>query len=325
MAAPTTPRSPAPPPPDRVPLVPAAGFVLVWSSGYIGGPAAVEAAGPFMVLAWRFILAALLAAVLARLVRGPLRVDRHALVRVLSVGFVMNGMQFGFMYLAFREGLQPTLGALFHSLSPVLTVLLAGALLRERVSKVQVVGFAVGVVGVLLVLGPDVDEAGGTLGIVLGVLGTLSLSLGTLGQRWVGGVEDGLDPMWSSTLQFAVVVPPLLALGLLLEGPWPVYDLQQAVVTVLFLAVVNSVFGLLLLGALVRRGGAGASSSVFFLMPPVTAVMAWVVFGDTLDALELTGLVVAMAGVAVATRPRRMARATAADDGAAAPDRRTAG
>ncbi len=79
----------------------------------------------------------------------------------------MNGVQFGFMYVAFEAGLGATLAALLHSLSPVLTVVLAGVLLRERVRPLQVVGLAIGVVGVMVVLGPDVDEAGGAIGITL--------------------------------------------------------------------------------------------------------------------------------------------------------------
>ena len=304
------------PAPGSVPLLPAAGFVLVWSSGYIAGPAAVSAAGPLSVLGYRFVLAALLAGALARVLRGPLRVDRVLLGRVLVVGLTMNALQFGLMYLAFAAGLDPTLGALLHSLSPVLTVVLAGVVLRERVRALQVVGLAIGVLGVLLVLGPDVAEAGGPLGLGLGVAATLALSLGTLGQRWLGGADEGIDPLWSSTLQFAVSAPPLLVLGLALEGPWPVYDLRLAVLTTVFLAGVNSVVGLLLLGAVVRGGGAGASSSIFFLMPPVTAVMAYLAFGDTLGPLELAGIAVAMVGVAIATRPPRAARAARA----AAPD-----
>ena len=68
------------------------------------------------------------------------------------------------------------------------------------------------------------------------------------------------------------------------------------------MAVVISIFGGLLLGTLVRAGGAGAASSVFFLMPPVTAVLAWLAFGDTLSLREIVGLVIAVVGVAVATR-----------------------
>lgn len=285
-----------------VPLLPAAAFVVIWSSGYIAGPAGVRVMAPISLVGYRMLLAAVLLGLLARAVRGPLRVDRRTALQVGGVGLVMNGLQFGLMYLAFAAGLGATLGALLHSLSPVLTAVLAGLLLRERLSGVQVVGFALGVLGVLVVLGPDIDAAGGPVGLSLGLLSLASLSLGTLGQRWIG---HGPDPLWSATIQFGVSAPPLLVLGMLLEGPAPVSDGSRAIVVVLYLAVVNSIAGLLLLGVLVRRAGAGAGGSVFFLMPPMTALLAWLVLGETLGPRGVVGLVVTVVGVAVATRPRR--------------------
>jgi drug/metabolite transporter (DMT)-like permease len=282
-----------------LPLVPAAAFVLVWSSGYIAGPYGVDGMRPLSLVAWRFILAAAIVAVLARALRGPLRVDRGEATRIAVAGFVMNGLQFGAMYLAFDAGLGATLGALLHSLSPVLTAVLAGLLLRERLTRVQVLGFVVGVSGVLIVLGPDVEEAGGPAGIGFAVLAVLALSFGTLGQRWIG---HGPDPLWSAAIQFGVSGPPVLLLALVLEGTDPVLDAQRAALALGYLAVVNSIVGLVLLGLLVRRRGAGAAASVFFLMPPVTAVMAWLVLGETLTLREGIGLAVAVAGVAAATR-----------------------
>jgi drug/metabolite transporter (DMT)-like permease len=281
--------------------VPAAAFVLVWSSGYISGPAAVHAAAPFFVLGWRFVIAAVLAAALAVVLRRPTRMDRATVRRVALVGLVMNAVQFGLMYVAFDLGLGATLASLFHALSPVLTALLAAALLGERVLAVQVVGFVVGVVGVLLVLGADLGDAGGPVAVLVGGLSMLTLSLGTLGQRWIGARPDLL---WSAAVQFAVSAPPLLVLGWLTEGAWPVTDGRQALVSVLFLAIVNSIVGLVLLALLVLRGGSGAAASLFFLSPPVTAVLAWVVLGETLSITQLVGLVVAVAGVAAATRTR---------------------
>lgn len=275
--------------------------MLVWSSGYISGPAAVHAAAPFTVLGWRFVVAALLAAGLSLALRRPTRMDPATLGRVAAVGFVMNAVQFGLMYVAFDLGLGATLASLFHSLSPVLTAILAAGLLRERVSPVQVLGFVVGVVGVLLVLGSDLGHAGGPVAVLVGGLSMLTLSLGTLGQRWIGAQPDLL---WSAAVQFAVSAPPLLVLGWLTEGPWPVTDGRQAVVAVLFLAIVNSIVGLVLLALLVLRGGSGAAASLFFLSPPVTAVLAWVVLDETLSATQLVGLVVAVIGVAAATRSR---------------------
>ncbi len=283
----------------HLPLLPAVAFVLVWSSGYISGPAAVHAAAPFTVLGWRFVLAALIGAGLALALRRPTRMDRHTVARVAAVGFVMNAVQFGLMYVAFDLGLGATLASLFHALSPVLTALLAAALLRERVSPVQVVGFVVGVVGVLLVLGSDLGHAGGPVAVVIGMLSMLTLSLGTLGQRWIGATPDLL---WSAALQFAVSAPPLLVLGWLTEGAWPVTDERRAVVSVLFLAIVNSIVGLVLLSLLVLRAGSGAAASLFFLSPPVTAVLAWVVLDEKLSATQLVGLLVAVVGVGAATR-----------------------
>lgn len=283
----------------RLPLLPATAFVLVWCSGYIAGPAAVQASAPFTTLGIRFVLAFLLAGGLALATRRRWRMERSVLVRIALVGLMMNALQFGLMYVAFDAGLSATVGALLHALSPVLTLLLAALLAGERVRGVQVLGFALGVVGVLLVLGPDLSGAGGVLGATLGVISMLTLSLGTLGQRWIGASPD---PIWSATVQFGVSAPPLIVLALLVEGTDAVTDPVAATVSLGYLALVNSVIGLVLLGALVRAGGAGAASSLFFLAPPVTAVMAWLILGDTLTSRGLLGLAVAVVGVGVATR-----------------------
>lgn len=292
-------------PPSRgqhLPLLPAVAFVVVWSSGYIAGPAAVHAAAPFTVLAWRFTLAALLGAGLALVLRQPFRMAAPTLVRVALVGLVMNAVQFSLIYVAFDLGLGATVSSLLHALSPVLTALLAAALLHERITWIQVAGFVLGVAGVVLVLGPDLTSTGGLPAVVLGVLSMLTLSLGTLGQRWIGPAPDLL---WSAVVQFAISAPPILLVAWLVEGPWPVTDPARAITSILWLSVVNSVMGLVLLALLVLRGGSGAAASLFFLAPPVTAVLAWVVLGETLNVRELLGLVVAVVGVAAATRTRR--------------------
>ena len=293
-----------PPSPDvqRLPLLPATAFVLVWSSGYIAAPAAVRAAAPFWVLGWRFTVAGLLGVALALALRRPPRMTRRMLVRVAGVGLVMNALQFGLMYVAFDLGLGATVGSMLHALSPVLTAILAALLLHERLSWVQVSGFVTGVAGVLLVLGADLDHVGGVAAVCLGALSVLTLSLGTLGQRWIGGTPDLL---WSASLQFTVCAPPMLAIGWATEGRWPVTDPVSAATGVLWLALVGSIVGLVLLALLVRRGGSGAAASLFFLSPPVTAVLAWVLLDETLVARQVVGLVVTVVGVAAATRTRR--------------------
>ena len=285
-----------------LPLLPAAAFVLVWSSGYISGPAAVRAAAPLTVLGWRFVLAAALGALVALALRRSPRMSRPVLLRVAVIGLAMNAVQFSMMFLAFDRGLPAVLGSLFHALSPVLTALLAAVLLRERISRIQVGGFVLGVAGVLVVLGPEVEEAGGYVAVALGATAMLMLSIGTLGQRWIG---EEPDLLWSTVVQFAVSAPPVLLAGLVFEGPWPVVDPTVTAVALGFQVVVNSLLGLGLLALLVRRAGSGAAAALFFLSPPVTAVLAWLVLGETLGLREVVGLVVAVVGVAAATWTRK--------------------
>ncbi|PVG83431.1 hypothetical protein DDE18_09095 [Nocardioides gansuensis] len=293
---------PAHAPARHLPFVPAAAFVLVWSSGYISGPAAVRASAPFFTLGWRFALAALLGTLVALALRRPWRLTRQDVGRVVGVGLMMNGLQFGLIYVAFDLGLGATISSLLHALSPVLTAILAALLVQERISWVQVLGFVLGVVGVLVVLGPDLGHVGGPVAVLLGALSMLTLSLGTLGQRWIGGTPDLL---WSTVVQFAVSAPPLLLLSWTFEGAWPVTDPVVAGVSLGLLALVNSLVGLGLLALLVLRGGSGAASSLFFLSPPVTAVLAWLILDETMGARELVGLAIAVVGVAAATRVRR--------------------
>ena len=284
----------------HLPLFPAAGFVLVWSSGYIAGPYGVEAMSPLMLVAVRFVLAAAIAWALARALRGPLRVTRADAVRIGLSGFVLNGVQFGAMYLAFDAGLGATLASLMHSLSPVLTALLAAVFLGERLTPLQVVGFVVGVGGVLLVLGPDVDEAGGALGIVCGVVSVLGPehrhARPALDRARAGPAVVGHHPVRGGR------AAPARARRWWSRGRTSSATLQRPGIALLYLAVVNSIIGLGLLGILVRARGAGAAASVFFLMPPVTAVLAWLILGETLDPREIAGLVITVVAVAAATR-----------------------
>lgn len=280
-------------------MLPAGLFVLVWSSGYVAGLIGVGAVEPFTLVAVRYAIAAAVMAGVARAVSGSMRVARRDWPRLAMVGVAINAVQFCCYYSAFELGVPATLSALITSLSPVLTVVLAFFALHEPVRRLQIVGLVVGVGGVLLVLVPDVEAAGGLLGIVLTVAGTAALSFGTLGQRWI---SPGTDPLWSTTVQFAVAAPPAAVLALGFEGLGGVSDASTGAAAIGWLILVNSVAGMLLLGWLVRKGGAGAASSVFFLIPAVTAVLAWLFLDESLRAYQLVGLVVATVGVALATR-----------------------
>jgi len=282
-----------------VPLLPAGLFVLVWSSGYVAGMVGVRAVEPFTLVAIRFALAAAVMAAIARVAHGPMRIERSDWPRVAAVGVAINAVQFGSYYTAFELGVPASLSAMITALSPVLTVVVAHFMLHEPVRTLQTVGLVVGIGGVVLVLGPDVQAAGGGLGIAFTVLGTAALSFGTLGQRWI---SPATDPLWSTTAQFGFAAPPAAVLAVGLEGLDGVSDWSTGAAAIAWLILVNSVAGMLLLGWLVRKGGAGATSSVFFLIPAVTAVLAWLFLDESLRTYQLVGMALATVGVALATR-----------------------
>ncbi len=190
---------------------------------------------------------------LTRWRRGPLRIGRPALLRVCAVGLVMNAVQFGLMYLAFEAGLGATLGALLHSLSPVLTVVLAGLLLaRAGAAGCRCWVWRSAWPASSWCSGRTSRRPAARSGIVCGLLGH------------AGAEPRHHGPALDPGLRRPVVVgePPVRrhhpdhpGPGLVLEGTQPVHDPVGAAVALVFLAVVNSIVGLILLGVVVRAAG----------------------------------------------------------------------
>jgi len=178
--------------PDRI-LLPA--FVLLWSSGYVVGAVALEAADPFPVLAARFTLAALVAVPLA-MRRGRWR--GAPLGRLAVVGLLLQVVQFGGVYGGFALGVPAALSALVVlGLSPLVTTALAIGAGQERGDRKLWAGLAVGVAGVAISLAPELGSADVTVGIALTLIGMLGLSGGTvLQKRWVGAADPRSEGTW---------------------------------------------------------------------------------------------------------------------------------
>ncbi|MCW2793863.1 MAG: EamA family transporter [Nocardioides sp.] len=220
-----------------------------------------------------------------------------------AVGAFMSLGQFGFLYVAMAAGMPPGLAALVLQAQVVFTVVIAAAVLRERPSRAQVSGVALGTAGLVVVAVGRGGHVPATA-LVLCLLGALSWGIGNVVSR-ASGVPGGL----SLTVWSAVVVPvPLLALSLLLDGPAEISAAAaafswQAVVSTLYTAGLASLVGYGVFNTLLSRN-ASASVVPWVLLAPVVAMgSAWLLLGQAPNAAETLGGLVLIAGVLVALRP----------------------
>lgn len=273
-------------------------FVLLWSTGFIGAKFGLPYAPPLKFLLWRFAVVIVLMTGIALAMRAtwPRGVQ---VLHVAVAGILLQAGYLGGVFAAIGIGMTAGLSALIVSLQPILTAF-AGPLVGERVRGRQWLGFVLGLGGVLMVvwnklaLGVITTES-----LALTVLALLSITAGTLYQkRWCGAQ----DLRTQSVVQFIAAGLVLLPLSLAFESR-PVVWSGEFIFALGWLVVVLSLGAISLLLLLIRRGAATTVSSLMYLVPAVTAVMAWLMFGETLTLLAVAGMAVAVLGVALVVRP----------------------
>ena len=274
-------------------------FVLLWSSGFIVARAIAPHADPNLFLAIRFVLAALALAGSALLARAAWPAPQY-IPRQLGIGALASGGYMCGTYLAVAHGLPAGIVALLVCLQPLLTAPAGAMLLGERVGPRGLVGLALGVAGAILAvvprLAPGTADRLTPLSVVFGTIALLSITAGTLAQRHAS--VSGSDLRAAAAVQSAGGAIVAAALVLLLgESRWdgePVLWMALA-----YAALVLSVGASTMLVWLVRRGGATSATALVFLSPPVTAIIAFALFDETLSALQLVGFALSASGVAL--------------------------
>lgn len=271
-------------------------FVLLWSTGYIAGQIGLLHAGAFTLLVARFIGATAAFGVLAAAARATWPGWRATLPSIV-VGALSLALQFGGVYLGVEWGAEVGVAALVIGAMPLVTAALA-PWFGERVTARQWFGLALGLGGVLLVLTDRLHfGAAPAAAYLLLVLGLLGISLGTLYQKRHGSAIDARIGLAVQHATAALVLLPFAAH----EG-WRFDASFAALSSLAWLIVVNSVGGFGLLFVLLRRGAANRVAQLFFLIPPVTAIISHLALGEPFTALKLLGFAIAAAGVYLGTR-----------------------
>lgn len=288
--------------PDRKTIIPAL-FVILWPTGFIGARYAMPWAEPFSFLAVRFAMAGAVLAATAALAPGP-RLNRRDILWSVLIGMLLHGVYLGGVFWAVRQGLPAGLSALIAGLQPLLTTMLAGLLLGEAVLFRHWAGLVAGFVGVVAVLAPKLGTGldAVTPGMLAAAFAALAaICAGSILQKRFG---PGRNLIAGTAWQY-VGAALLMALGsAALETR--TYELTGELVFALLWSVfVLSIGAIFLLMLMIREGAMARVSSLFYLVPAVTAAMAWALFGETLTLLQLAGMALATFGVALATSGRR--------------------
>lgn len=284
-------------------------FVLLWSTGFVGAKYGLPYAEPFTFLSLRLAIAAVLLAGLAAVTRSALPAAAVDYRSAAVVGLLLHAFYLGGVFSAIWRGVPAGVAAVVTSLQPVLVAALAPRLLAERLLPRQRAGLVVGLAGVALVVGPGVAARAGQpdalspTGIAFCLVGVCAGTAGTIYQKRHGG---GIPLLSGTAVQYAAAAT-LLLLGALSTETMHIRWTAQFVGAMVWLVLGLSLGAVLLLLALLRLGGAVAVSSLFYLVPPATAVEAYLVFGERLAPLSLFGVAVAAAGVALVVTPARVA------------------
>jgi drug/metabolite transporter (DMT)-like permease len=279
-------------------------FVILWSSAFVAGSVGLRSAPPLLLTLIRLAAAGVILALVAWVTRAPWPRGRQ-LLHVIVAGLLLQAVQFGGFYWAMALGLPAALTALVQGLTPVLTATLAWLLLRERTRPVQRFGFVLGVAGVVLAVTGRLDiHHDVALALLPALVGLVGASVGMLYQQRFCA---GMDLRTGTATQMLASVPVLGVATLAIEHPHVSRPLPLAG-ALAWLVLVNSIGTFTLMYAMLRRRSASQVSSLFFLTPAVTAVLAYVFLGQALGWLTIAGLMVSGAGVILAARgPRRVA------------------
>lgn len=275
-------------------------FVFFWSTGFIGGKLGLQSAAPFTFLLYRFLIVAAVLLVVALIWRAPWP-SRHALLTIAIGGVLVHAGYLGATFGALSVGVEAGVSALMAGLQPVLTAVFAAPFLGERVTRRQWAGLALGFFGVTLVVWEKLGMGLGTpMGMFLAFMSAVFMTAGTLWQKKFGGAMDLRTGSIVQFLASAIVVAPLAWL----EG-FRVDWTPSFVFALGWLCLVLSVGTISVLFVLIRRGAAAEVASLFFLVPPSTAVLAWLIFGERLAAVSLVGMVFVVIAVAMVTWKKR--------------------
>ncbi len=282
-------------------------FVLLWSTGFVGAKYILPYAEPFVFLTIRYASAAIILFLLAKALREPLRISREQVKQSVKVGIFLQVIYIGGVFYAISLGLPAGVTAVVVSLQPILVSVLAVKFLNENLGLIKILGLLLGFSGVLFLMLPRIFQGEFNLefpavGIISSVLALLGTTTGYLLQKKGGGEIPFLP---GTAVQFVTATILFAILGGLFEG-WSIEINLRFILALAWIVLALSIGSIFLLFYLLKHDSASSVSSLYYLVPPLTALQAFLIFDEKIAGVGLFGMVLAALGTVLVTRKPRV-------------------
>jgi drug/metabolite transporter (DMT)-like permease len=272
-------------------------FVFLWSTGFIGVKYGIPYAPPFYFIAIRMAIAACLLFIAISFLRKSQPITRAIIWRSTLIGLTLHGAYLGGCFFAVSRGMPAGVAALIVSLQPVLVSLFAAKYLNEPLKARAVLGLTLGLVGLFVVVSPRINMTGANaislVAVAASVIGLLGGTSGTILQKKYGGA---IPTLAGTSIQYAATALVLLVLALLFEEPNITWS-AEFIGAMTWLVLALSFGAILLLFFLLSQGSAASVSSLYYLVPAVTAIIAYFLFDEHISSLSLIGTAITVVGV----------------------------
>jgi len=273
-------------------------FVVLWSTGFIGARLGLPHIQPLTFLEIRYVVVLLCMLVIALVSRAPWPRNAREWLHIGMAGLLLHGLYLGGVFVAISLGLPAGVASLVVGLQPLLTAIGAGYFLGAQVSMRQWTGLLMGLVGVALVLSNKLGQEFGPSALIPVVVALVAITAGTLYQK---KFCPSFDWRTGAVAQFLPTTLVTGALALAFEHA-PIQWTGELYFALGWLVLVLSIGAVSLLNWLIRRSDAVNVASLFYLVPPCTALFAWALFGNTVSGLALPGMALTVWGVYLARK-----------------------
>jgi drug/metabolite transporter (DMT)-like permease len=273
-------------------------FVLLWSTGFLGAKLGLPHAAPLAFLLVRYLLVITLMASLALILRAPWPRDGRQWLHIGISGLLVHALYLGGVFVAIGGGLPAGVTSLVVGLQPLLTATIAGRLLGEAVLPRQWVGLLLGFGGVTLVVSNKLGAGFALDALWPALAALLGITAGTLYQK---RFCPHFDWRTGSVAQF-LPTATLTSVIVFARDDFHIDWTGEFIFALSWLVLVLSIGAISLLNWMIRHGSAVNVASLFYLTPPTTALLAWLLFGETLTGVALAGMALAVWGVYLSRR-----------------------